>query len=73
MATKSKKLCETIGNNISTTIAARGWTPYRLWKEVGGTKPSVYRACRGEGAPSVSLLCDIAEALDCTIDELVAA
>lgn len=73
MPNTSQALAGTISENINARLAGRGWSVYRLWKATGGTKPRLYRVCSGENEPSVSLLRDIADALDCTIDELVAA
>lgn len=72
MSTFTETLPGTISRNISDKLDSRAWTTYRLWTEVGGSKPGLYRACSGEGSPSVGLLRAIAAALDCTMDELVA-
>ena len=72
MAILSGSISETISRNIAAKLDSCGWTTYRLWKEVGGSKPGLYRVCSGEGSPSVGLLRDIAAALNCTMDELVA-
>lgn len=71
MATISKNISETIADNINDKLDVRGWTAYRLWKEVGGSKTSTYNVCCGKYEPSAGLLRDIAKALDCTMDALV--
>jgi transcriptional regulator with XRE-family HTH domain len=73
MKTLSESLSGTISRNINDKLELLGWTAYRLGKETGCTQPRIYRVCSGENEPSVSLLRDIAEALECTMDELVAA
>jgi DNA-binding Xre family transcriptional regulator len=60
-----------IKNNVDKLLKSKGWTRYRLSKESGVTMSLIYSLGGKESGPSADTLLKIADALGCTIDELV--
>lgn len=61
-----------ISANIKRILEARGMSVRALAIRTGEPQNSVYRIVRGENEPGAVMLCRIAEALDVSIDRLVA-
>lgn len=57
--------------NIQKLLDAKGWTVYRLSKESGVPLTTLYNLDQRENGPGVKTLIKIADALGCTVDELV--
>ncbi len=61
----------TIKNNVDALLARKGWTRYRLSKESGVTMSVIYSLGAKESGPSAEILLKLANALNCTVDELL--
>lgn len=64
---------EIIGNEIRNRRVERGWSMLKLASEVGATGDgTTVRAWeRGANAPSAYFLCKLADAFECSVDELL--
>ncbi|MNI98377.1 helix-turn-helix protein [compost metagenome] len=60
-----------IKNNVDRLLEHKGWTRYRLSKESGVTMSLIYSLGNKESGPSADTLVKIADAIGCTVDELV--
>lgn len=60
-----------IKNNVDRILQMKGWTRYRLSKKSGVTMSVIYSLGQKESGPTADKLLKIADALGCTIDELV--
>lgn len=60
-----------IKNNVDKLLERKGWTRYRLSKESGVTMSVIYSLGSKESGPSAEILLKLANALDCTVDELL--
>ncbi|MNW27534.1 helix-turn-helix protein [compost metagenome] len=60
-----------IKQNVDRLLERRGWTRYRLSKESGVTMSVIYSLGEKESGPTADKLLKIANALGCTVDELV--
>jgi len=70
MTTENAK--ENISANVRRMLAERGMSTYGLAKATGEPQNTVYRIVRGDNEPGAVLLAKIAEALGCTMDDLLA-
>lgn len=61
-----------ISANVRRLLDERGMSVYQLAKKTGEPPNTVYRIARGDNEPGTVLLCRIAEALECTMDDLLA-
>ena len=64
-------LAETIGANIEAARQRKGWRQGLLTERVGIAQGAMSRIETGDRVPSVELLLAIANALDCSLLELV--
>ena len=60
-----------ISANLKRILKDRGMTVYDLVRRTGAPQNSVYRVVRGENEPGATLLAQIAEALDVSIERLM--
>lgn len=60
-----------VEKNVNRLLKDKGWTRYRLSKESGITMSVIYSLGEKESGPTADKLLKIANALDCTVDELV--
>jgi DNA-binding Xre family transcriptional regulator len=60
-----------VKNNVDRILQVKGWTRYRLSKESGVTMSVIYSLGQKESGPTADKLLKIADALGCTVDELV--
>ncbi|MDU5143553.1 helix-turn-helix domain-containing protein [Paenibacillus dendritiformis] len=60
-----------VKKNVDRLLKAKGWTRYRLSKESGITMSVIYSLGEKESGPTADKLLKIANALGCTVDELV--
>ncbi|WP_342416241.1 helix-turn-helix transcriptional regulator [Paenibacillus sp. FSL R10-2782] len=60
-----------IKQNVDRLLERRGWTRYRLSKESGVAMSVIYSLGEKESGPTADKLLKIANALGCTVDELV--
>ena len=60
-----------IGTNIKRIRESRGMQQIELSARVDVTQAMICQIERGRKQPSVALLADIAEALNCTMDDIV--
>lgn len=61
----------TVKNNVDRLLEVKGWTRYRLSKESGVTMSLIYSLGNKESGPNSETLIKLADALECTVDELV--
>lgn len=61
----------TIKANVDRLLKLKGWTRYRLSKESGVTPSLIYSLESKQSGPSSTVLIKIADALDCTVDDLL--
>ena len=57
--------------NLKRYLADHGWSAYRLEKETGLSHNTVYRLMRYEGVGNLYTWRLIADALGCTIDDII--
>ncbi|MGO4951974.1 helix-turn-helix domain-containing protein [Paenibacillus sp. DRB1-1] len=62
---------QAIEENVQRLIEAKGWTIYRLSKESGVAVSALYNIGRKKQGPYAETLVKLADALGCTVDELV--
>lgn len=60
-----------VEENVNRLLALKGWTRYRLSKESGITMSVIYQLGDKASGPTADKLLKIADALGCTVDELV--
>jgi transcriptional regulator with XRE-family HTH domain len=65
------KLAVAIGRKIAARRKARGWTQSQMAESLGVGYEAVSRMERGSILPTISKIIQVAEALDCPIDELL--
>lgn len=62
---------QNISSNVRRILEERGMSVYRLAIATKEPPNTVYRIVRGENEPGTVVLARIAEALECTVDELL--
>lgn len=60
-----------VGENVRRLRESKGISTHKLAKLVDVTQPMITHIERGRKIPSLSLAVDIAQALGCTLDELL--
>ncbi|MNC02421.1 helix-turn-helix protein [compost metagenome] len=60
-----------VKGNVDRLLKQRGWTRYRLGKESGVTMSVIYQLGEKEKGLTADTLVKIANALECTVDDLV--
>ena len=60
-----------VKTNVDKLIAQKNWSLYRLSKESGVPATVLYSLEQKEKGPTADTLIKIADALDCTVDELL--
>jgi len=63
---------QNLAANILRILEARGWDQPMLAEATGEWLSTINRICRGENLPRVGVVSRIAEALDVSIDRLIA-
>lgn len=61
----------TIAENVHKLLDEKGWTIYRLGKESGVSFTVLYSLGEKKQGPNAETLVKLANALDCTVDELL--
>lgn len=61
----------TIDSNVQKFLDEKGWTPYRLGKVSGVSMTVIYSLKDKKQGPNAETLVKLANALGCTVDDLV--
>lgn len=64
---------DAVSRNVKARLAEKGWSQAQLARATGENEMTISFVCRGIHVPGVGLLSRIADALECTVDSLLAA
>lgn len=67
------ELKRNLAENLQHLLEVRGWTRYRLAKESGESQVTLAGIVHGRAMPQVGTLARIADCLDVSLDQLIAA